>query len=52
MLTDVHTDTAVFAKISEAKMHDKKILQHLTHIAVIFQRLLANQQFAILGIQI
>jgi hypothetical protein len=24
MLTDVHADTAVFAKISEAKMHDKK----------------------------
>jgi len=23
MLTDVHADTAVFAKISEAKMHDK-----------------------------
>jgi hypothetical protein len=29
MLTDVHSDTAVFAKISEAKMHDKKFLQHL-----------------------
>ena len=29
MLTDVHADTAVFAKISEAKMHDKKFLQHL-----------------------
>lgn len=29
ILTDVHTDTAVFAKISEAKMHDKKFLQHL-----------------------
>jgi hypothetical protein len=29
MLTDIHTDTAVFAKISEAKMHDKKFLQHL-----------------------
>ena len=30
MLTDVHANTAVFAKISEAKMHDKKFLQHLT----------------------
>jgi hypothetical protein len=29
MLTDVHAGTAVFAKISEAKMHDKKFLQHL-----------------------
>lgn len=29
MLTDVHSDTAVFAKISEAKMHDKKFLKHL-----------------------
>ena len=29
MLTDVHADTAVFAKISEAKMHDKKFLKHL-----------------------
>lgn len=29
MLTDVHSDTAIFAKISEAKMHDKKFLQHL-----------------------
>lgn len=29
MLTDVHADSAVFAKISEAKMHDKKFLQHL-----------------------
>lgn len=29
MLTDVHADTAVFAKISESKMHDKKFLQHL-----------------------
>jgi len=29
MLTDVHTETAVFAKISEAKMLDKKFLQHL-----------------------
>jgi len=29
MLTDVHADTAVFAKISEAKMHDKKFLEHL-----------------------
>ena len=29
MLTDVHADTAVFAKISEAKLHDKKFLQHL-----------------------
>jgi len=29
MLTDVHADTEVFAKISEAKMHDKKFLQHL-----------------------
>ncbi len=29
MLTDVHTDTNVFATISEAKMHDKKFLLHL-----------------------
>jgi hypothetical protein len=29
MLTDVHTETAIFAKISEAKMHDKKFLTHL-----------------------
>ncbi|NMD16915.1 MAG: IS4 family transposase [Bacteroidales bacterium] len=29
MLTDVHADTAVFATISEAKMHDKKFLQHV-----------------------
>ena len=29
MLTDVHSETAVFAKISEAKMHDKKFLTHL-----------------------
>lgn len=29
MQTDIHADTSVFAKISEAKMHDKKFLQHL-----------------------
>ena len=29
MLTDVHADTAVFATISEAKVHDKKFLQYL-----------------------
>lgn len=29
MLTDIHADTAVFATISEAKMHDKKFLAHL-----------------------
>lgn len=29
MLTDVHADSAVFAKISQAKMHDKKFLKHL-----------------------
>ena len=29
MLTDVHADTAVFATISEAKMHDRKFLSHL-----------------------
>ena len=29
MQTDIHADTAVFAKISEAKMHDKKFLEHL-----------------------
>lgn len=29
MLTDIHADTAVFAKISEAKMYDNKFLQHL-----------------------
>jgi FOG: Transposase and inactivated derivatives len=30
MLTDVHADTAQFATISEAKMHDKKFLEHLS----------------------
>ena len=29
MLTDVQADMAVFATISEAKMHDKKFLSHL-----------------------
>jgi hypothetical protein len=29
MLTDVHTDTAVYATISEAKMHDRKFLDKL-----------------------
>lgn len=29
MLTDVHSETAIFAKISEAKMHDKKFLSNL-----------------------
>jgi hypothetical protein len=29
MLTDVHSETAIFAKISEAKMHNKKFLLHL-----------------------
>lgn len=29
MLTDVHAETAVFARISEVKMHDKKFLAHL-----------------------
>ena len=29
MLTEVHADTAAFAKISEAKMHDKKFLRPL-----------------------
>ena len=29
MLTDVHADTAIFAAVSEAKMHDKKFLAHL-----------------------
>jgi len=29
MLTDVHSETPVFAKISEAKMHDKKFLTSL-----------------------
>jgi hypothetical protein len=29
MLTDIHADTTVFAKISEAKMHDKNFLSHL-----------------------
>ena len=28
MLTDVHADTAIFAKISEAKMHDHLLLQY------------------------
>ncbi len=32
MLTDVHADTAVFAKISEAKMHDKKFPKHLNPV--------------------
>jgi len=30
MMIDVHSDTAKFARISEAKMHDKKFLKHLT----------------------
>lgn len=30
MLTDVHSDTAKFVKISEAKQHDKNFLKHLT----------------------
>jgi hypothetical protein len=30
LLTDVHADTAQFAAISEAKMHDKKFLSKLT----------------------
>jgi hypothetical protein len=29
MLTDIHADTAIFATISEAKMHDRKFLSHL-----------------------
>jgi hypothetical protein len=29
MLTDVHADMAVFATISEARMHDRKFLSHL-----------------------
>jgi len=30
MMIDVHSDTAKFERISEAKMHDKKFLKHLT----------------------
>ncbi len=30
MMIDVHSDTAKFARISEAKMHDKKFLKYLT----------------------
>jgi hypothetical protein len=29
MLTDIHADVAVFARISEAKQHDKKFLKYL-----------------------
>ena len=29
MLTDVHADSAKFVKMSDARMHDKKFLQHL-----------------------
>jgi hypothetical protein len=29
MLTDIHADTAVFAKISEARLHDKRFLKYL-----------------------
>ena len=29
MLTDIHADTPLFARISEAKMHDKNFLQYL-----------------------
>lgn len=29
MMIDVHSDTAKFARISEARMHDKKFLKHL-----------------------
>ncbi|NLX65249.1 MAG: hypothetical protein GXZ19_00465 [Bacteroidales bacterium] len=28
MIIDVHSDTAKFARISEARMHDKKFLKH------------------------
>lgn len=30
MLTDVHADSAKFVKMSEAKLHDKNFLKHLT----------------------
>lgn len=33
MLTDIHTDSAKFARISEAKQHDKKFLKHLNLVA-------------------
>ena len=29
MLTDVHADSAKFVKMSDARMHDKKFLQHI-----------------------
>jgi hypothetical protein len=29
MLTDIHADSAKFVKMSEARMHDKKFLQHI-----------------------
>jgi hypothetical protein len=30
MMIDVHSDTAKFARISEAKMHDRKFLKYLS----------------------
>ena len=30
MLTDVHADVAIYARISEAKRHDKKFLKYLS----------------------
>lgn len=30
MMTDVHSDMAKFARISEAQMHDRKFLQYLS----------------------
>ena len=34
MLTDVHADYAKFVTMSEARMHDKKFLQHLSFLPV------------------
>ena len=30
ILTNVHSETAIFVKISEAKMNDEKVFAHLT----------------------
>ena len=41
MMTDAHSDTPAFVKISEAKLHDKNFLKHLllpVHSMIVFDR--------------
>ncbi len=40
MMTDVHSDTPVFVKLSEAKLHDKNFLEYLRLAAsmIVFDR--------------